>query len=362
MTFSEIVRALGRRWYVVLLGLLLTGWLGYGAWVLTPPVYTARGLLLLLPSDQAVGEGGNPFLVLGGLDLPARILVAYYESDVAKDQVAEVAPDAEYVVAIEESTRGPVIAVDVKEKTPEAAVAALGYIADSIPRELGRLQQEVDAPPESVVQSMQLTMDEEATTDNSGTVRALIAAVGAGLVTTGLMALGADGLALRRRDTVRQKSSGADGAAARATAAGGPVQVVQVPGAASRRPADAPVPLHPVASPPDGRPQPVPSQPSQPAPRNVAPQPAPSQVAPPQAAPASPATPPHATPQQAAPPTPLRTVPGQQPSARPVAIPPTAPPRRPDAEERPDAAENPRWHVVGRGGEQQPQVTDAETG
>lgn len=361
MTFTEIVRALGRRWYVVLLGLLLTGWLGYGAVVLTPPVYTARGLLLLLPSDQAVGDGGNPFLVLGGLDLPARILVAYYESDVAKDQVAEVAPDAEYVVAIEESTRGPVIAVDVKEKTPEGAIAALEYIADSIPRELGRLQQEVDAPPEAVVSSMQLTMDVEATTDNGGTVRALIAAVGAGLVATGLLALGVDGLALRRRDSVRLKSSRAGGVAAPAPAGGRPVQVVQVPGAASRRPTDtpaapevpvvatpaasvpfAPVPLHPVASPPDGRPQQAPSHPSQPAQRNPAP--------------------PHATPQHAAPPTQLRTVQGQQPPARPVAIPPTAPPRRPDAEERPDAAENPRWHVVGTGGEQQPPVSDAETG
>ena len=117
MSFLDVIAALGRRWYVTVAGLFATAALLLGASTLEPPVYTARGLVLLVPSQQMVGKGGNPFLALGGLDLPARVVVAYYESDVAKARFTSGTADSEYVVAIEESTRGPVISVDVTDSS-----------------------------------------------------------------------------------------------------------------------------------------------------------------------------------------------------------------------------------------------------
>lgn len=198
----DFLRVLGRRWYVVVVGLLLTVGLAAGAYVISPPQYTARGLVILLPSQEAVAKGGNPFLALADLDLPARILVSYFQSESAQNAVAAVAPAAKYVVSIEESTRGPVIAIDVKSPTADATLSTLAYIADAIPTNLTRLQTEVSAPPPSFVRSTPLTMDVAARQDISATVRLVVAAAGSGLVVTLIVAFLLDRMLLgagRRR-------------------------------------------------------------------------------------------------------------------------------------------------------------------
>ena len=115
-----------------MVGILLTGVLGYSASAFVAPSYTARGLVLMLPSKNAVGPGGNPFLGLGGLDLPARVVVAYYTSAPAQEAIAEVTPGASVTVSMEESTRGPVIAIDVSADS-EASHRSVGeYAAERV--------------------------------------------------------------------------------------------------------------------------------------------------------------------------------------------------------------------------------------
>jgi hypothetical protein len=194
----DVIRALGRRWYVLVAGLILTAGLAYGAYAITPPQYAARGLVLLLPSDSSVGKGGNPFLALGGLDQPAGIVVAYFTSSTAQDAIAKEAPNAEFEVAIDDSTRGPVIAVSVTDKTPDETIRALQYITDQIPIELERLQQQVDAPADAIITSMPLVIDERAKKDNGATIRMVIAAAVVGVVITGVVAFALDGLLMRR--------------------------------------------------------------------------------------------------------------------------------------------------------------------
>ncbi len=229
MSFLDVIAALGRRWIVTVVGLLATAGLVYGASTIEPPVYTARALVLLVPSEQVVGEGGNPFLALGGLDLPARVVVAYYESDVAKDRFSSGSPDAEYVVAIEESTRGPVISVDVTDASPAATLETLELLTSSIPVELERLQEEVDAPKNTVVSTLVLAKDEQAKIDNSGTVRMVIAAGSLGLVATVVGAVAVDGL-VRSRAQGRKQAAPTDPDASDpaapwpATSASGPKQ------------------------------------------------------------------------------------------------------------------------------------------
>lgn len=196
----EVLRALGRRWYVVLVGLLLTCGLGLGAWRTSPPEYHARGLVLLLPSASTVGKGGNPFLQLSGLEQPAGILVAYFSSAPAIEEVRSVSPTAEYQVGIEDSTRGPVIAVDVTAQSAEETTATLRHLVGGIPQELARLQQQVHAPPGAAIGSMALTVDTKAQVSRAGTYRTLIAALVVGLAGTGALAFGIDSLSERRRN------------------------------------------------------------------------------------------------------------------------------------------------------------------
>ncbi len=208
MGLSDLLGAVRRRWYVVVVGLLATLGLGYVAAAASPPTYTARGLVLLVPSKAVTGHGGNPLLVMDGLTLPASILVAYYQGAAAQEQAAAVVPTASYEVSVDESTRGPVIAIDVTDPTARGAIAALDYLAGSVPDNLARLQREVDAPAESVVSAMPLTMDTDATADTSAATRLRIAAIGVGLIATMLLTAALDGVIGRRQRRRRAREEG----------------------------------------------------------------------------------------------------------------------------------------------------------
>lgn len=195
----DVFRALARRWYVVVAGLMITGAMVYGAYLVTPPEYNARGLLLLLPSETTVGEGGNPFLSLSGLEQPAGILVAYFSSAPAREEITAQSPTASYQVGIEDSTRGPVIAVDVTDATPEATLGTLTHIIDRLSEELIRLQSDVAVPSDATIGAMSLSVDSTAKPDIAATLRMTIVAAIVGIVLTGIAALALDGILLRRK-------------------------------------------------------------------------------------------------------------------------------------------------------------------
>jgi hypothetical protein len=206
MELSEFVGAILRRWYIALLGLMLTGGLAYGAMAVAPPNYHGRGLVVLLPSQAAVGPGGNPFLALDGLDLPARVVVAYFASSSTQADIAKAAPGADVTVAMEESTRGPVIAIDATAPTPAQVLGALKFVAGAIPTALSHLQDEVAAPKSSQIRSEPLTMDKRPTQVHKATIRLVILAVGLGLAATGFLTFSIDGL-VRRRAALRSATS-----------------------------------------------------------------------------------------------------------------------------------------------------------
>jgi hypothetical protein len=179
--------------------LLLTGALGYGAAVTSPPTYTARALVLLLPSEKTLKTNPNPLLALDGLELPGRVLVAYYASADARAAMNVVAPTAAIDVSIDDSTGGPVIAVDVTDGTPEATLKALNYVVDSIPGSLAKIQAKVGAPADSDVRSTPLVIDSKAQASRGTMIRTTIGAVGVGVVATGLIVFAVDGISLARR-------------------------------------------------------------------------------------------------------------------------------------------------------------------
>lgn len=196
---TEVFHALARRWYVVLGGLLATVALVFAAYAVTPTQYTARGLVLLLPSADATAEAGNPFLALSGLEQPAGVIVAYFASSSAQKEVEALSPSAEYLVAIDDSTRGPAISVNVTDSTAASAIAMLDHLMDRVPQELSRIQAELDVPTSAAVGSMALTADSVAEQDRSAMIRMVIAAAGLGILLTGAAAFTLDGILLRRR-------------------------------------------------------------------------------------------------------------------------------------------------------------------
>lgn len=195
----DVLRTLGRRWYIVGLGLLVTCALVFGAYRLSPPKYQASALVLMLPARSEVTQGGNPFLLLDGLEQPAGILTAYFSSEPAQTEVKKISPTAEYEVALDDTTRGPVIAVRVTDESPQSTMKTLNFLLQRLPDELSSLQRQVDARGSTVIGSMPLTVDLQPQMSAKNTVRAMIAGLVAGLLGTVLGAVALDNLLLRRR-------------------------------------------------------------------------------------------------------------------------------------------------------------------
>jgi hypothetical protein len=200
MEFTAVASALLRRWYVVLVGLALTAGLVYVAQGAVPPTYTATGSVLLLPPGASVADGSNPLLQLGGLEQPASLVVAYLAGDDARQAFAEQHPEATYDIVLDPLSRGPLILITMEDPDQDDVMSALNTVLATLPDALSRLQDQVAAPADSRVTSMPLSVDTQPTTDRGDTLRALIAAAGAGLVLTLVGAVAIDSLAVRRRE------------------------------------------------------------------------------------------------------------------------------------------------------------------
>ena len=68
-------RAIRRWWLVALLGLVLSVGGSGLAYTLIGAEYQRSASQVLVPGDNAVPEGGNPFIYLGGLEQAADVLV-----------------------------------------------------------------------------------------------------------------------------------------------------------------------------------------------------------------------------------------------------------------------------------------------
>src|SRR5690554_385163 len=99
MYFSDVMRRLLRRWYVLLIGFVLTGIGAYGVFETVPVRYEAHASMLMLPPDESVElqEGSNPYLLLGGLEQALAVLTTRLDSQAVREELTSSAGD--YAVA-----------------------------------------------------------------------------------------------------------------------------------------------------------------------------------------------------------------------------------------------------------------------
>lgn len=199
MFFSD-VRVLTRRWYAVLIGLLLTGGLCFGAASIAHPTYEIKASLLLIPPKTAVGEGGNPYLVLGGLDTVAEVVArAMTDGEVHRSLVAAGA-NKDYLVATDPTTAGPVVLVTTEGRTAAEADTSLRLVTQRVPVALSQLQHSANVPSGSRITMTQISRDEIPNKIRKSQLRIVFVglAVGLGLTLVGTSLL--DALLRRRGD------------------------------------------------------------------------------------------------------------------------------------------------------------------
>ncbi|MEO9239028.1 MAG: hypothetical protein ABI418_13175, partial [Jatrophihabitantaceae bacterium] len=130
MSFASIGRALVRRWYVSVLGILITVGLLAGAVVEVPATYQARASVLLLPPKTKLEA--NPLLGLGGLQEVSDVLARAISDSETADQILAIGSGGKYSVGRDTSTSGPIILITAEASTSTAALAIKRALIDKL--------------------------------------------------------------------------------------------------------------------------------------------------------------------------------------------------------------------------------------
>lgn len=210
MYVRDLAQSLLRRWYLVVVGLLLTTGLGVLVFRAVPPSYSADASVVLLPPANTVGEEGNPFLYLGGLTQALDVLTRALGSDGIRGPIEDAHPGVEFDAQPDRTTSGPMLLVTAQGPDPGHALAALAELTDAVPGVLRRTQAELEIPEPWQITSLVVTSDDEATSDQKARLRATAAAAIGGAALTVLVAGLLDGLLSRRRDEGATVPAGED--------------------------------------------------------------------------------------------------------------------------------------------------------
>ena len=198
MYLAELVGGLRRRWWAVVIGLLGTAAITYVAFTLVPPEQEAHASLLVLPPAKTVGETGNPYLALGGLEPGADMLAAAMNSGTVHESLAPSDGSATFEVARDTDSSGPMLLVSVNDDDPERTLALLDSVIETMPHVLAQLQEQVNVRTSNRLTLTEVTRDTQAEPSVKKLLRAtLVAAVG-GLALTVFGTNMLDGLLIRR--------------------------------------------------------------------------------------------------------------------------------------------------------------------
>lgn len=215
MYLRDLAAGLRRRWYLVIVGFLLTGGLAAYTYSVAPVTYEARASMLLLPSKawtEMIGVD-NPYLSLTGMGPALDVLTRRVDADRVRLPVERRFPDTEYVISADTSTSGPVVLIETTGPTGARALDVLGRVRSEVEDSLVAMQEELDVSADSQIDLIDVFVDEKATIDMSIVLRLSVAAGIGGVLLTILLTGLIDGLVVNRRARREGVGSNSDSAA-----------------------------------------------------------------------------------------------------------------------------------------------------
>ncbi|TFD79422.1 hypothetical protein [Cryobacterium fucosi] len=208
MKFTETLRKLWRRWYIVLPGIIVAAAAAAGVWNVIPPGYERTATQLLIPGAASMPDGANPYLFLGGLAPAADVLVRAIGSENVLNEVVTDHPGVKIEISRDTTTAGPVILIVVTAPSDPAAEQVLGLLVDRTATVLKDLQRTENIPVNNRVTVLPITVDTQSVLQQRSR---LIGSAGAGIVGVVLTLLVAglvDGFSVKRRRRTRASSRG----------------------------------------------------------------------------------------------------------------------------------------------------------
>lgn len=195
-------RLLLRRWYLVALALVLTAAASLGAFVGVGPEYTSRAYVLFLPPIQAVPDGGNPLLAMGGMKSTVDVVARALGDARSVAELEKQGADAEFVVVSDPTTSGPVLSVTADSRSAASAQRTTQMLVSRVEPTLETLQDDIGVTPDKQIRTQLISADQEPIISRNSQLRLTIFAGVLGFVASvGLMT--ALDLWLTRRKTAQ---------------------------------------------------------------------------------------------------------------------------------------------------------------
>lgn len=208
MKLRTLGRAMLRRWYAIVAGLLAVGAVSYYLYGAVPVSYKATGSVVLLPTAESVGKGGNPYLFLTGLGQAMDVLSRRVSAPDVMKRLTAGQPSSTYTAEPDVTSGSSILVVTVTSGSTADAQATMSSVLADVPSELKAMQDELKVPPASRISSMQVAEPTAPVVNSKPRLQATAAAGIAGLLLVVLLTALLDGLLLRRSLRVgRRKAS-----------------------------------------------------------------------------------------------------------------------------------------------------------
>lgn len=199
MKLAETLRTLGRRWYIVVFGLVLTLGMTMFIEAKVPTTYQATGSILLMPPEATVGAKGNPYLWLGGLNTALDVLVRRTSAVEVSGPILKKYPDSEISIASDPTTSSAIILVRADAPTADDALKLRDEGMASVVRTLAVMQDESTVKEDLRIHGESLVIDGKATPKTKTRMQLLIVAGGGGIAGTLFLASLIDGWFMDKR-------------------------------------------------------------------------------------------------------------------------------------------------------------------
>lgn len=209
MYLRELLASLRRRWYLLVIAVLITAVSCFGVSRLIGPTYQGQGAVVLVPPPDAADPDANPFIALGSLKQAGDIMIRSLNSDATHRRATLVEPDADYTVGPDYSTSAPVLVITATAPTAKQAAHMLRVVLAQVPTNLAALQHGLSIDSKNQIASEIIDLDEKPTLVIKAQLRAV---VGAGVAVFGLLCLliGAFDAAVRRRHAAQARIRAVD--------------------------------------------------------------------------------------------------------------------------------------------------------
>lgn len=203
----DAIKILFRRWYVIVIGLVLAGGMAWAAVVIVPTQYqaSANTIFLLSPNVTGVETPTNPYLILdSALTTTAELVASIVTSAEVKDEMAVDGFTSDFSVAVSPERAAPLLFVTAVDINPLTVVNTVYEVIRRIELELARIQEDVGSPADQAIESVTFSASDEAEVLEGSGLRTLLAIGVIGVIATVLAAFGVDRLDAYRRHRIQE--------------------------------------------------------------------------------------------------------------------------------------------------------------